>query len=188
MIVGDCGAYVSGLWACLKDRNVCIFLVNLNLHMWTPNLFNPQTPLLMDALFYKLLTASKSAGNRHTPWSEPAHCEVACNQTHRIGKIAQQGVSCILSLLCYQALPAFQAIAWGLSNGCFLVGSFKVECSSLTGESDLVPVSVDKKHDIPAEARNLVFMSSLAMNGEARGIVIRTGGHGPNSVGCLQGN
>jgi magnesium-transporting ATPase (P-type) len=51
----------------------------------------------------------------------------------------------------------------------------KVECSSLTGESDLVAASVDKKHDIPAEARNLVFMSSLAMNGEARGIVMRTG-------------
>ena len=45
----------------------------------------------------------------------------------------------------------------------------------MTGESDLVPASVDRKHDIPAEARNLVFMSSLAMNGEGRGIVIRTG-------------
>jgi len=53
----------------------------------------------------------------------------------------------------------------------------KVECSSLTGESDLVPASVDKKHDIPAEARNLVFMSTLAMNGEARGVVIKTGDH-----------
>lgn len=53
----------------------------------------------------------------------------------------------------------------------------QVECSSLTGESDLVPASVDKKHDIPAEARNVVFMSSLAMNGEGRGIVIRTGAH-----------
>lgn len=51
----------------------------------------------------------------------------------------------------------------------------KVECSSLTGESDLVPASVDKKHDNPAEARNIIFMSSLCMNGEGRGIVIRTG-------------
>ncbi|KAF6263646.1 hypothetical protein COO60DRAFT_1698701 [Scenedesmus sp. NREL 46B-D3] len=51
----------------------------------------------------------------------------------------------------------------------------KVECSSLTGESELVPASIDRKHDLPAEARNLVFMSSLAMNGEGRGIVIRTG-------------
>lgn len=38
-----------------------------------------------------------------------------------------------------------------------------------------MPASVDKKHDLPQEARNLVFMSSLAMNGEGRGIVIRTG-------------
>lgn len=53
----------------------------------------------------------------------------------------------------------------------------KVECSSLTGESDLVPASVDAKHELPAEARNLVFMSSLAMNGEGRGIVVRTGDH-----------
>lgn len=53
--------------------------------------------------------------------------------------------------------------------------TWQVECSSLTGESDLVPASVDRKHDIPAEARNLVFMSSLAMNGEGRGIVVRTG-------------
>jgi magnesium-transporting ATPase (P-type) len=60
----------------------------------------------------------------------------------------------------------------------------QVECSSLTGESDLVPASVDKKHDIPAEARNVVFMSSLAMNGEGRGIVIRTGGHAWLAVTC----
>lgn len=57
----------------------------------------------------------------------------------------------------------------------FFVFFKQVECSSLTGEADLVPASVDKKHDIPAEARNIVFMSSLAMNGEGRGIVIRTG-------------
>lgn len=38
-----------------------------------------------------------------------------------------------------------------------------------------MPATIDKKHDIPAEARNVVFMSSLAMNGEGRGIVIRTG-------------
>lgn len=38
-----------------------------------------------------------------------------------------------------------------------------------------MPASVDKQHELPTEARNLVFMSSLAMNGEARGIVVRTG-------------
>ncbi|KAI8473316.1 MAG: hypothetical protein J3K34DRAFT_518987 [Monoraphidium minutum] len=51
----------------------------------------------------------------------------------------------------------------------------KVECSSLTGESDLVAASVERRNDAAAEAGNLVFMSSLAMNGEGRGIVIRTG-------------
>jgi hypothetical protein len=51
----------------------------------------------------------------------------------------------------------------------------KVECSSLTGESDLVPATVNRHHDAAAEAGNLIFMSSLAMNGEGRGIVIRTG-------------
>ncbi|GBF90642.1 p-type atpase [Raphidocelis subcapitata] len=51
----------------------------------------------------------------------------------------------------------------------------KVECSSLTGESDLVAATVERHHDAAAEAGNLVFMSSLAMNGEGRGIVIRTG-------------
>ena len=61
----------------------------------------------------------------------------------------------------------------------------QVECSSLTGESDLVPASVDKKHDIPAEARNLVFMSTLAMNGEARGVVIKTGEYGSDLCGFV---
>ena len=51
----------------------------------------------------------------------------------------------------------------------------QVECSSLTGESDLVPATVDSKSDIPEHAHCLVFMSTLCMNGEGRGIVIRTG-------------
>ena len=51
----------------------------------------------------------------------------------------------------------------------------KVECSSLTGESELVTIGVDAKSDIAAEARNLVFMSCLVMNGEGRGVVVRTG-------------
>ena len=51
----------------------------------------------------------------------------------------------------------------------------KVECSSLTGESDAIGITVERQHDSPAESRNLVFNSSLVMNGEGRGIVIRTG-------------
>ncbi|MEW5309019.1 MAG: hypothetical protein WDW38_000932 [Sanguina aurantia] len=58
-----------------------------------------------------------------------------------------------------------------------LVPGDLVECSSLTGESDLIPASVDREHDLPAEARNIVFMSSLAMSGEAYGVVVRTGDH-----------
>ncbi|MEW5298334.1 MAG: hypothetical protein WDW36_001472 [Sanguina aurantia] len=58
-----------------------------------------------------------------------------------------------------------------------VTADLKVECSSLTGESDLIPASVDREHDLPAEARNIVFMSSLAMSGEAYGVVVRTGDH-----------
>ena len=51
----------------------------------------------------------------------------------------------------------------------------KVEASSLTGESDAIACCVDAAHATPLEARNLVFHSSLVMNGEGRGVVIRTG-------------
>ena len=51
----------------------------------------------------------------------------------------------------------------------------KVEMSSMTGEPDAIACFVEKKHDMPAEARNLVFNSALVMNGEARGVVIRIG-------------
>lgn len=72
-----------------------------------------------------------------------------------------------------KALPLTHALL--LLLWCMPCTCLQVECSSLTGESELVPASVDAKHELPAEARNIVFMSSLAMNGEGRGIVIRTG-------------
>jgi sodium/potassium-transporting ATPase subunit alpha len=53
----------------------------------------------------------------------------------------------------------------------------KVECSSLTGESDAIAITVESHHDLPLESRNIVFNSSLVMNGEGIGIVIRTGDH-----------
>ena len=53
----------------------------------------------------------------------------------------------------------------------------KVEMSSMTGEPDAIACFVEKQHDMPAEARNLVFNSALVMNGEGRGVVIRTGDH-----------
>ena len=44
----------------------------------------------------------------------------------------------------------------------------KVEASSLTGESDAITITVEPQHELPTEARNLVFYSSLVMNGEVR--------------------
>lgn len=51
----------------------------------------------------------------------------------------------------------------------------KIEMSSLTGESDAIECTPDKRSDMVTEARNVVFNSSLVMNGEGRGVVIRTG-------------
>jgi len=51
----------------------------------------------------------------------------------------------------------------------------KVEQSSLTGESDLVPVAVERVSDEALEARNLVFAGCLVMQGSGRIVVVRTG-------------
>jgi hypothetical protein len=51
----------------------------------------------------------------------------------------------------------------------------KVEQSSLTGESDLVPVGVDRRSDEALEARNLVFAGCLVMMGSGRAVVVKTG-------------
>ena len=56
-----------------------------------------------------------------------------------------------------------------------LVQDFKVDLSSLTGESDAVECFVEKRSVMPTEARNLVFNSSLVISGDAWGIVHRTG-------------
>ena len=53
--------------------------------------------------------------------------------------------------------------------------SLKVEMSSLTGESDAIEIGVDRRSDIANEARNIVFNSSLVMEGDAWGVVYRTG-------------
>ena len=55
------------------------------------------------------------------------------------------------------------------------VKDLKVEMSSMTGEPDAITCFVEKQHDLPNEARNLVFNSALVMNGEGVGVVIRTG-------------
>lgn len=47
--------------------------------------------------------------------------------------------------------------------------------SSLTGESDAIEIFVDRHSDVANEARNIVFNSSLVMEGDAWGVVYRTG-------------
>jgi magnesium-transporting ATPase (P-type) len=51
----------------------------------------------------------------------------------------------------------------------------KVETSALTGESDAIEVGVDRKSDLPAESRALVFNSCQVMQGSMHGLVFRTG-------------
>ena len=47
--------------------------------------------------------------------------------------------------------------------------------SSLTGESDAIEIFVDRRSDTANEARNIVFNSSLVMEGDAWGVVYRSG-------------
>ena len=51
----------------------------------------------------------------------------------------------------------------------------RTECSSLTGEPDAIAATVVAAHETPLESRNVVFSSSLVMNGEGYGVVIKTG-------------
>ncbi|XP_059157825.1 sodium/potassium-transporting ATPase subunit alpha-B-like [Physella acuta] len=52
---------------------------------------------------------------------------------------------------------------------------FKVDNSSLTGESEPQSRSAEFTHDNPLETKNLAFFSTNAVEGTATGIVIRTG-------------
>ncbi|XP_067679922.1 sodium/potassium-transporting ATPase subunit alpha-like [Haliotis asinina] len=53
--------------------------------------------------------------------------------------------------------------------------SFKVDNSSLTGESEPQTRTPDFTHENPLETRNLAFFSTNAVEGDCRGIVVRTG-------------
>lgn len=53
--------------------------------------------------------------------------------------------------------------------------SFKVDNSSLTGESEPQTRTPDKSNDNPLETRNLAFFSTNAVEGTALGVVIRRG-------------
>merc|ERR1712226_91212 len=52
---------------------------------------------------------------------------------------------------------------------------FKVDNSSLTGESEPQSRSSDSTHENPLETRNLAFFSTNCVEGSARGIIIRCG-------------
>lgn len=52
---------------------------------------------------------------------------------------------------------------------------FKVDNSSLTGESRPQTRGVDNNHDEPIEAKNLAFMSTNCVEGKGMGIVVATG-------------
>ncbi len=54
---------------------------------------------------------------------------------------------------------------------------FKVDNSSLTGESEPQTRSPDFTHENPLETRNLAFFSTNAVEGTARGIVVNVGDH-----------
>lgn len=54
-------------------------------------------------------------------------------------------------------------------------GQIKVDNSSLTGESDPQERGPENTQKNPLEAENMAFSSTLVLNGEAYGIVIRTG-------------
>ena len=57
----------------------------------------------------------------------------------------------------------------------FSASDCKVDNSSLTGESEPQDRAKDNDMTNPLEASNLMFNSTLAISGEAYGIVIRTG-------------
>lgn len=55
--------------------------------------------------------------------------------------------------------------------------SFKVDNSSLTGESEPLPRSPGMSHESPLETKNLAFFSTNALEGTAKAIVIQVGDH-----------
>lgn len=59
----------------------------------------------------------------------------------------------------------------------FWAAEFKVDNSSLTGEVEAQERGPGNTMESALEAHNLAFSGSLAVNGEAYGVVIRTGDH-----------
>ena len=55
------------------------------------------------------------------------------------------------------------------------VSGLKVEASSLTGETDPIQCTVECTHDLARESANIAFNTAQCLEGEAIGIVVRTG-------------
>ena len=53
--------------------------------------------------------------------------------------------------------------------------SLKVDQSMITGESEAIDISADSKNPIALESKNIVFNGSLAVDGMALVVAIRTG-------------
>jgi sodium/potassium-transporting ATPase subunit alpha len=53
--------------------------------------------------------------------------------------------------------------------------NFKVDNSSLTGESEPIRRTTECTSDDPLETKNIAFYSTFAVEGNAKGIVINTG-------------
>lgn len=51
----------------------------------------------------------------------------------------------------------------------------KVDNSSLTGETDLLPRSAQPTDDNPLETKNIAFFSTLNREGTGKGVVFATG-------------
>lgn len=62
---------------------------------------------------------------------------------------------------------------------------FKVDNSSLTGESEPQSRSPDFTNENPLETRNIAFFSTNAVEGTAKGIVIQTGDRTVRNIGRI---
>lgn len=60
-------------------------------------------------------------------------------------------------------------------EGIILSQGFKVDNSSLTGESEPMSRSAECTSDDPLESKNMAFYSTFAVEGSTKGIVVNTG-------------